>query len=234
MGGKWCLRIMQSFLEKEIGISHRFCSFEFTSIQIQNHCTYLDYLANQFGVSCNNSKDIQEYTKNIIEKICNSLYCGQILFIYVKIYSLEVEDTFLLWFINQLWNPLISKLLEQLSNQDPSIRVLAVIAVDGQVTEDCLPQYLCCGCRPEDFDSRKVLKIPLETWTEEEIRNWLLNFSRLTDPKIGLSISKINRMAKSIFAASYGGLPARVYDELKKQLDHVLQSKFEQYSKTYH
>ncbi|NET60202.1 MAG: hypothetical protein F6K47_29895 [Symploca sp. SIO2E6] len=190
----------------------------------------MDYLANQFGVRRNNSTDIQEYTTNIIEKICNSLYCGQILFIYVELYSPDVEDTFLVWFIKQLWNPLISRLLEQLSNQDPSIRVLAVIAVDGQVPEDCLPQDLYCGCRPEDFDSTKILEIPLETWTEEEIRNWLFNFSGLTDPKIGLSISEINRMAKSIFAASYGGLPARVYDELKKQLKDVINYKFEQYS----
>ncbi|NES24532.1 MAG: hypothetical protein F6K41_37900 [Symploca sp. SIO3E6] len=70
------------------------------------------------------------------------------------------------------------------------------------------------------------MEIPLETWTEEEIRNWLFNFSGLTAPKIGLSAPEIEAMAKSIFAAS-DGVPGIVYPELKQQLNHVLQSKFD-------
>ncbi len=227
MGGQWCLEIIKSFL-KEIGSSHHFCKFTFTPIQIQNNFDFLNYLAKKFGITPNQSKNSQEYTSNIIEGICNSLFSGNILFINVEIYSLDVEDSFLVWFVEQLWNPLISR-LEQANQQHSLIRVVSVIAVDSEVTEDCLPPNLCCGCGIENFDSKKVLEIPLETWTEEEIRNWLFNFSGLTAPKIGLSAPEIEAMAKSIFAAS-GGVPGMVYTALKKQLNHVLQSKFEQYS----
>ncbi|NER23791.1 MAG: hypothetical protein F6J96_24430 [Symploca sp. SIO1C2] len=226
MGGKWCLQIMKSFI-KEIGGSHHFCQFKFTPSQIQNNLDFLNYLANKFGITPNQSKNSQEYTRNIIEGICNSLFSGNILFIDVEIYSLDAEDSFLVWFVDQLWNPLISR-LEQTSQQHRLIRVVSVIAVHGQVPEVCLPPNLCCGCGLEDFDSRKVLEIPLETWTEEEIKNWLFSFSGLTAPKIGVSAPEIDAMARAIFAAS-DGVPGIVYPELKQQLTHVLQSKFEQY-----
>lgn len=175
----------------------------------------------------NESNNIQKYTKNIIDGICKSLYSGNIVFIDVEIPSLGREDRFLVWFVEQLWNQLISR-LDQLSNTHCLIRVVGVIAVHSGVPEECLPRYLCYERRAENLDGTRFLEIPLETWTEQEIRNWLINFSGLTAPNIGLSIPEIDAIARSIFEVS-NGAPDRAYRELKEQLKDVIQDKFKQY-----
>jgi hypothetical protein len=57
----------------------------------------------------------------------------------------------------------------------------------------------------------KALKIPLQEWSEKEIRTWLTKHS-------GLSKNKITPMAKSIYRSSRGGTPKLICEALKNKL----------------
>jgi hypothetical protein len=239
MKGDCCLQIIESFLGR-MGTLHSRIKFQFKPHQSKTNRELLNGLADKLCVD--KSENIQKYTDNIVEKICNSLCSGHILFIHIEIPSLpdedrflNLEDRFLVWFVKQLWNKLISR-LKELGKTHHSIRAVGVISVHTPVSEEFLPRKLCCECGTEDFDETKFdetkfdetkfLEIPLERWKESEIRNWLINFSGLTAPQIGVSEPLIDEMARSIFEAS-NGLPSVAYTELKKQLTEVIKDKFE-------
>lgn len=136
------------------------------------------------------------------------------MFIQIDIYDLSSQDTFLDWFVQRFWCKLLGRLPE-ISQKHPLIRFVAVLSVRGSIPKDFLLSDLCC--KSNKFDSKKILELPLKKWTEQEINNWLLNFSGLTATNIGVSPEEIKRMAENIHRVTEGQ-PRDVYNELMEEM----------------
>ena len=206
MGGCWCIENIKSQFRNDNWYSP--CKFEFSSHQEANPRDFLRYLAEKFSVpTCD---ELPKHTNEIISKICKSLRSGNILFIQIDIYDLSSQDTFLDWFVQQFWCILVDKLPE-ISQENPFIKLIAVLSIRGSIPEDLLLSDLCC--ESNEFDSKKILELPLEKWTDQEIKKWLLRFSGLTADHIGVNRQEIEGMAKRIHRLTEGR-PSDVYSEL--------------------
>lgn len=80
---------------------------------------------------------------------------------------------------------------------------------DDDIEEECLE--LPFFCQEFDFDMCRALKIPLQEWSEQEIRTWLTKHS-------GLPKDKIDPMARSVYRSSRGGTPKLICEALKNKL----------------
>ena len=211
MGGDWCIKNIKYQLQ-DMGNWYSPCEFEFLPCQKADPIDFLNYLAEKFSAqSCD---EITTYTNKIINKICDSLRSGNILFIQIDICDFTSQDTFLDWFVQQFWCKLLEKLPE-ITQKYPLIRFVAVLSVCGSMPQDFLLSDLCC--KSNKFDSKKILDLPLKRWTEEEINNWLFNFSGLTATNIGVTTEEIKRMAYNIHQATKG-TPDAVYNQLMKAM----------------
>lgn len=219
MGGNWCIKNIK-FKLQDMGMWYPPCEFEFLSYQQANPIDFLNFLAHKFSVQpC--LEEIPTYTDEIINKICDSLSSGNIFFIQVDIYKLNCQDQFLDWFVHQFWCTLLER-LPGLSQKHPLIRFVAVLSVRGSIPKDYLQPYLCC--KKQNFDSKKILELPLQKWSHLEIKNWLFNFSGLTASHIGRTPLKrldIEQMAQTIFQITQGK-PSEVYSELMEAMSKLV------------
>jgi hypothetical protein len=78
-----------------------------------------------------------------------------------------------------------------------------------------IAQFCCTG---DQFCREKILELPLESWEEAEIRDWLILFSGLNTC---LNENQITTMAKNIYLASNAGQPSSVYTQLMRQLSRI-------------
>lgn len=201
MHGDLCIQHIKSVLQS-LGTWTPPIEFEFLPYRPTNPSDFLNDLAGKFEIK---SAVGSPTPTEITEGICQSLQNGNVLLIQLGIYSINLGDNFLTWFIQQFWEQLINQ-LERLDQERPLIRVVSVISVGNIVPRECLPEALCCTL--QRFDARKLLELPLQKWTEKEICLWLLKFSNL-----GLGRSEIEMMAKNIYRVSQGR-PSEVYGEL--------------------
>lgn len=208
------------FLLQEIGTWNSPCKFEFQKHQQVNNIDFLNFLAIRFEVqACSDPDNIQKCIDNIVDKICGSLFGGDILFFQIDIYHLEPHNDFLEWFV-QFWCHLVEK-VSVIRNDYRFIKLVAVIAVSGLIPETCLKSSLYCT--PEEFDGKKIIKLPLHNWTDKEICEWLLRHSGLNASHIGLKPQDIQQMAKAIYEITEGR-PSEVYNELMEEMGKRISS----------
>ena len=127
-----------------------------------------------------------------------------------KIDLLDNKEGFLCWLIEVFWKALIEKIpLACQLKEIEQIRFVLIAISDDDIEEECLgfPSF----CQEFDFDMCKAVRIPLQDWSEKEIRIWLTKHS-------GLSKDKIEPMAKSIYKSSRGGTPKLICEALKNKL----------------
>ena len=205
-GGDLCIKNMKSKLQG-IGTWYPPHKYEFSSLREANIICFLNSLAQAFPVQhCDN---ISTYTDEIINKIYASLSGGHIFLIEIDICDLSSQYAVLGWFVQEFWCKLLGR-LPAISQNNPCIRFVAVLSIHDSIPKDLLSD-LCC--KNNKFDSKKLLELPLKKWTNEEIKNWLFNFSGLTAPSIGVTPQEIERMAENIHRRTKGE-PYRVYNEL--------------------
>jgi hypothetical protein len=142
------------------------------------------------------------------------LRSGNIFFVHIDIHSLNEEDDFLDFFV-KFWCKLVASVID-LRNDYPLIKLVAVIAVRGLVPECCLKPSLICTL--EEFDGKKMLKLPLEKWTKDDIYIWLLQHSRL-DSIFDINKKDIQLMANNIYQST-DGTPSQVRNELLEILNN--------------
>lgn len=212
MGGDLCIKHIKSLLQK-MGTWYPPCEHGFPPHQQANPIDFLNTLASKFTVEPIEN-NVQTYTRTVVHKICDALRSGNIFLIQVEIYSLNPQDTFLKWFVNEFWNELVQRVSIHRGNH-PFIRLVSVIAVRGMVPQFCLQPSWCCT--KQRFDGKKILELPLQFWTEVEICNWLWRFSGLDAPHIGRTRSEIEQMARVIYEVSEGK-PSDVCNELMEAL----------------
>ncbi|MGB7442083.1 MAG: hypothetical protein WA919_13510 [Coleofasciculaceae cyanobacterium] len=153
----------------------------------------------------------QEHYAKVIEKIFSSLENGSIVVVELrKLDLLDNKENFLSWLIEDFWKALIQGIpLTCQLKEIEQIRFVFIAISDDDIDEECLG--LPFFCQEVDFDMCKALKIPLQDWSEREIRTWLTKHS-------GLPKNKITPMTKSIYKSSRGGSPKLICEALKNKL----------------
>ena len=158
---------------------------------------------------------VRTYAENIKETILKSLRCGSVVFLDLRTWDCLSFAGFLPWFLKDFWRPLVQR-LPAVIEQHPMVTFVCAIVAHPPVPADCLTADLCCT--EETFDGEKILALPLRPWTVDEIKLWLLRFSGLTAPPIGLDPEDIERMARNIHRPS-GGKPDSVRYALLTNLE---------------
>lgn len=211
MGGRWCTQKIRYQITSNLGILSPPCEIGFPNYQKADSVEFLNRMAERFTVDVRpNRGNIQVCVQALIDSIVHSLIGGHTFLIEVDLYALTPQDDFLEWFVNDFWIPLISR-LPTVAAQKRMVRLMAILSVAGYVPEPCLPQHICCeGAAISDG---KILNLPLQSWTELEICDWLFNFSGLTAQLSRLPGLDIERMAKNIHAVT-AGEPNKVHDAL--------------------
>ena len=153
----------------------------------------------------------------VLQKISDSLQRNSVLFIEIDC-NIDNQTDFeplIPWFINKFWKPLGNKVQEVTGKKKYSgIKVIAVISCNLKFDERFFKESLSCyhnnDCSCLEWD--KLVKIPLENWTKDEIQNWLFENSNpsLTD-------DVIERKAYRLFNESSNGLPLLVCYALQQQ-----------------
>jgi len=147
------------------------------------------------------AQGVRTYAETIKETILRSLRCGSVVFVDLRTWDCLSLAGFLPWFLKDFWRPLVQH-LPAVIEQHGMVTLVCAIVAHPPIPADCLTADLCCT--EETFDSEKILDLPLRPWTIGEIKLWLLRFSELTAPPIGLDPAAIERMARSIHRASKG------------------------------
>jgi inactive STAND len=162
---------------------------------------FLQGIADYLGVE---EVESQGHYPKIIEKIFNSLENGSIVFVEIrKIDLLDNQESFLSWMVDVFWKALVEKLpLICKLKEIEQIRFIMIV-----LSDDILEQE----CEECDFDMCRAVKIPLQDWSEKDIRTWLTKHS-------GLPTDKISPMAKNIHKSSRGGTPKLICEALKNKL----------------
>ena len=159
----------------------------------------------------------REYVNRVINKVCKSLQSGSIVFIEIKKWSdLQEQERILEWFIKDFWSYLIDECRSTIQQKDLlDVRLLALIDADIVLNDEC--SNLPCYCTLDDFDSKKILKIPLKDWEQEDIQKWLARYGGLS-----ASRTQISQMAEKIYLKSRRGIPRMVCEVLQEDLQKEL------------
>ncbi len=209
MGGKWCVQKIIKHIQN-LGNWYPLIEFSFSNRPTISHTDFLYDAAKTFEVKIDQVPE-QQIINNLIDKIYLALTGGgNIFMMQISIPYLDANSTFLDWFVNCFWCPLIQR-MPMASNKSPLVKIFAVITVRGAVHKQCLPDTLLCNKPP--FAKDKILEMPLQKWEEKDIFKWLIKFSGLMLPAVGMSVLEVELMAKTIYQVTEGR-PSDVYDEL--------------------
>lgn len=215
MGGKWCAQKVKHQIRQELGSMLMPCEVGFSHHQTVGAVEFLRDLAQRYSVDAQSEiVDVRSFSEKVIGCIIDSLVSGNILLMEIDICALSPQDTFLVWFVNGFWGPLNIR-LRAVASQKQRIRLIALLSVQGTIPRTCLPVEICC--KKTSFNGGKILELPLQKWTEQEICNWLFDHSGLTRQAVPLPNEGITRMAKSIHSVT-NGLPRDVYHELMEEM----------------
>ncbi|MBE9070538.1 hypothetical protein IQ260_28235 [Leptolyngbya cf. ectocarpi LEGE 11479] len=218
MGGKWCIQKIKHRIQSDLGSGLVPRSIGFSSFQNADAMGVLSRLAERYIIDMPvEQNNLKGCTQAIIKRIIDSLESGQIFLLEIQLYRLQPHDSFLKWFVNDFWMPLVSQ-LPAISSQKRNIRLMAVLAVQGgTVSKGCLSSDLCCN--KKNFNGSKIFELTLQRWTEPEICDWLFDFSGLTAQVKRLNDDQIEQMAENIHYVT-GGIPNKVYHELMNAMTH--------------
>lgn len=214
MGGEWCVQRLKGMLETTDLKHYR---IEFTA---ESHLN-LPGLLTRFGeyVGCEpfaeqtyDTQLLQQYTSNLLERVRASLQSGSVVLTEIHIWNnVGFHDQFLPQYLHDFWYPFVNA-LPKITQRHPMVRFITLIVVNSPLHYTHLPTELYCG--KDDFDSQKVVEIPLQSWTVDEITEWLF-YVGLTAK---LQQDAIRQMAQTIYQASEGGRPSLVEMALMKNL----------------
>ena len=206
MGGKWCVERIRELL-METTLDFKPYDIEFTTSSQPNERGMLDMLARYVNVEP--SDDPVRYARAIIEKMHGSLQSGSVVFIELRGVELIYDPTQLLnWFVEHFWVPYVRE-LPRLSKMYSRLRIVVIISADEPLPPNCVPAEI--SCTRDKFNSEKILELPLQNWTSDEIQEWLESYS-------GMNAQDILVLTRRIYNASSKGLPALVYQALAQHL----------------
>ena len=187
----------------------RYCSISYTlgnlEAVIQGLATFLEIKESDVTIDL------------IVEKIGNSLQRNSVILIEIDCdinYEKDV-DPLIPWLVDKFWKPLSDEIQEIAKKKKyTGIKIVGVISSSLKIKERFLTQSLSCYHNQDVsyFKRDKLLKIPLENWTRDEIREWLFEYSH---PDFTEEL--IEQRAYRIFNESLEGVPRLVCDTLQQQ-----------------
>lgn len=214
MGGEWCVQRLKGLLETTDLKHYR---IEFTA---ESHLNLPGLLA-RFGeyVGCEpiaeqtiDTQVLQQYTSYLSERVGASLQSGSVVLTEIHVWNnTGFHDQFLPQYLHDFWCPFIDALPE-ITQRHPMVKFITLIVVNSPLHHTHLLTELYCD--KDHFDSQKVVEIPLQPWTVDEITEWLF-YVGLTAK---LQQDAIRQMAQTIYQASDGGRPSLVEMALMKNL----------------
>ena len=214
MGGEWCIRKVKQRITSELGILVAPCNISFAPHQTAEPIAFLNSLAERFRIETTaTSTNLTSTVECMTDSIVKSLARGSILLMEINLYALNTQNSFLEWFVNTFWLALVRRLSSVPLQKE--IRLLAIVSVRGSIPRNCLPTTLCC--KKTNFTGSKILELRLQSWTADEICNWLVRFSGLTQYTDQLTDDDISQIAQTIYDST-DGIPKDVYDELMETM----------------
>lgn len=203
MAGRLCLLEIKDELRRGTR-DFKFYPVEFSSNSELSQVGLLKGLAGHLGVEL--KPDLQESSRIVQERIIRSLQSGSIVFIEIQQWdALPAQREVLCWFLEHFWNPLVAQ-LPVISNACRRVRLIAVVVVEDELAEDCLE--FCCT--QEEFDGQKMIDLPLQDWTVDDILDWL--------DYLGIPVQQSDIIAKRIHKASRG-IPGLICEALRKEFN---------------
>ncbi len=189
----------------------RHCLVEFKSVCPTEKIEFLKRFAKFFPTDVL-LESIEEYTNQIIEKICESIpQSGYILFLEISglEYMLEKEKI-MPWFVKEFWHNLSTKLQNKLSLKGyRKVRVICLMKTDDIIPDDCLPSYIYYELA--NFHDSEIKELTIESCSQDEIEDFLYTFGGFND-------RKVKQMVQLIHNTSKGGNPDLVCRKLKQFL----------------
>jgi hypothetical protein len=206
--GDLCLQRLRDNLKSNIHYLYRenfrYCPVIYTSGNLE---AVVQGIANFFDI-----KNV-ETIELVIKKIGKSLQNDSVLFIEINcdVNDESEIDPLIPWFIENFWQPLKSK-VNELTKDYEGIKVVVVLVsnfnINQRLLTDDLSRYY--NNNYNCFARDKLVKIPLENWTKDDIFNWLKDVNRsLTKRKREEIASKIYKTTK--------GQPNTVCHALKQE-----------------
>lgn len=210
MAGEHCIYRIRERLDNKTGTFRHF-SIGITPSRNPSELCILAPLAQYLNANCESKDDVIEYTTKVINKICESLQTGSVVFIEITNwnYFLECQDKILPWFLNGFWNILIEE--ARITIQRNDLRQVKVVAVINAKCKMKLEKH------KHLLSQHNVVKILLKNWTQEDIKNWLGEYSSGI-ANSSLTGYEIDRIAEQIFLQTEKGKPLMVCEALKEEL----------------
>lgn len=217
--GQWCVEGLRATLR---GQTAHFRSFP-VAIMLGDRLdayTFLTRLGSHLGCPAPADNDeiaLQQMVDTVLQTLCDSLQSGSVYFIELFLRQVDsLCDCFLPWLVEQFWEPLVAMRWPEVLRKNPLAQIVLVVEVEPALRPARLPAAL--ECRPTSFDSTRILELPLQKWTQQEIEAWLLRFSGLTRPAIGKTPDYVRQLAARIYSNSRGGTPDTVYYHFLQEL----------------
>lgn len=214
--GRYCIEeviniiMADQFIGGEILGAYRRYSVDLDSaISQYDEAEFLIRLASYFKLEV--SDDLTALSIEIRKVIKSSIDQGSTVFLEIKsLDDLLEKDTFLKWFVQDFWQPLINE-ISAISNQYKSKLIVMLIA-DSQILSECPSDYFCDG---DSFDCDRMLELPLPNWSIDDVSSWLLRFRTLSSAMPKTDVDR-SRLARKIHRDS-DGVPESICLSLREQ-----------------
>lgn len=150
----------------------------------------------------------------VTDKLFALLDTGHMLFVEVTAFiDLYSHESFLLWLLDEFW-PALQTSLAAAARERTRMKCLFVFQVEPKAPRSLPLKERYCPLRSFEPAQRQFARLPLTPWGKDEIEEWLVHHSGLTD---GMSTQTLDDLVHAIFIASRNGVPWRVKDELAKR-----------------
>lgn len=215
MCGHWCLAALREMVDQGNGkfISH---NVKFTPLERPSEIELLNKLGHCLNAVVEN--DIAASVTAVIKKLYEAVQSGGTVFVSIEFPDGQsVSPNFFKWFVEEFWCALVQSSTAA-ANECELFKVIIAIVVSSSLPDECIQAYL--GSLDAAFDFRKILELPLENWTSEDIRKWLVYHSGLT-----LTRDQFRQLALTIHTNSQAGVPVMAYTYLLDQLTTLHSSK---------
>ena len=166
-------------LQKEENSSYRLCVADFAyggTTTVGTPLGFLETISGQIG--CPTSQDLTGLSQKFRESLCGCLRSGDRVLILVKDWHRLTEpQSFLSWFVEEFWKPLVSEIKRSVIPECGRIKVVAVLTSGSQIE----PRYLSevSFCTLNSFNPHHLIDIPLPNWSVQDIEDWLMDVQKL-------------------------------------------------------
>ncbi len=215
MGGELCMGRVKRLLSEETS-DFRHYEIGLTSGDRLDPWTVMRRLGGYLGCAPPEAEasplQLQDYVQSLRSTLEGSVQCGSIVLLEIRTWDHHTLPTvFLPWFVRDFWTPLVQR-LPDIARKNPLVTVICIIVAHTPVPmADFDPALQCCD---DTFDPTKLLPLPLRCWEQVEIYDWLLRYSGLSAPEIGVEAAQFAAMAERIYLAAGNGQPMSVRQAL--------------------